>query len=121
MSSCTLNTLTQRPITHDSALSTHHWILSSFPIEHRPGWPAVKGQRAMLAHRVRSCEYPILPCRKTSENLCFESLRTCKTQAGLQCRKSVGRQAGSFLDGQPEGLFIIELVYRKSYDPYFFR
>src|SRR5581483_321877 len=84
------------------------------PFEGRLGAGAEKLQRPLLADRVRSIEYPVLPGREAAEDARLHRLGPGEAEIGLEARQRVGRQARALLDGKPDLVLPIELVRREG-------
>src|SRR6266849_7586543 len=94
------------------------WCCSScsrpFRVEFRLAAAAVARQRAGLAGRVRSLEYPVLPCGEAGEDLGFHRFRAGKAQIGLKAREAVRRKAGALLEKEADFVVPVDVVERES-------
>src|SRR5688500_5944393 len=68
--------------------------LRSAKVEFRSRLRAVRGERALLADRVRTLEDPVLPCREAPEDLRLHRLGTWESEIGLHAGERVGRERG---------------------------
>src|SRR5882672_12660860 len=88
--------------------------LDAFPVEFRLGAGAVDLERALLAHRVRPVEDPVLPRGEAAEDAREHGLRAGEAQARLHGGERIGRKARALLEGEADLVVPVDVVGRRG-------
>src|SRR5215470_3820327 len=83
-------------------------------VEHRllPG--AVALERALLADRVGTLEYPVLPGGQPREDFRFHGLWAAEAQIGFEPGEAVGREARALLQEHADLVLPVDVVEREG-------
>src|SRR5205814_811852 len=84
------------------------------PIESRLRSAAVHLQRAMLAHRVRPGENPVLPGAESAEDARLHAFPAREAEIRFHTGERIGREARALLDRDAHFIVPIEIVGREG-------